>query len=54
MKDLVFNNDGAQGLGEVALVPHNHQFLQSNLTFYNTLFVDNASNHLRNRCCLPN
>ncbi|MBR2129311.1 aminopeptidase [Aerococcus sp.] len=46
MKDLVFNNDGAQGLGEVALVPHKSPISQSNLTFYNTLFDENASNHL--------
>lgn len=46
MKDLVFNNEGAQGLGEVALVPHQSPISQSNLTFFNTLFDENASNHL--------
>ncbi|HLU22484.1 MAG TPA: aminopeptidase, partial [Bacillaceae bacterium] len=31
---------------EVALVPHNSPISQSNILFYNTLFDENASNHL--------
>ncbi|MCZ0717293.1 aminopeptidase [Aerococcus kribbianus] len=46
IQDLVFNNDGARGLGEVALVAHDSPISQSNLIFYNTLFDENASNHL--------
>lgn len=46
MKDLVFKNDGARGLGEVALVPDPSPISQSGITFFNTLFDENASNHL--------
>lgn len=46
IKDLVSNNEGARGLGEVALVPHSSPISQSQLTFFNTLFDENASNHL--------
>ncbi|MDK6233272.1 aminopeptidase [Aerococcus sp. UMB10185] len=46
LEDLIENNDGARGLGEVALVPHRSPISLSNLTFYNTLFDENASNHL--------
>lgn len=46
MKKLVFDNAGAQGLGEVALVPDKSPISQSNITFYTTLFDENASNHL--------
>lgn len=43
---LIEENEGAKSLGEVALVPHQSPISQSNLTFYNTLFDENASNHL--------
>ncbi|WP_201342795.1 aminopeptidase [Streptococcus suis] len=46
MKKLVFNNAGARGLGEVALVPDKSPISQSGVTFFNTLFDENASNHL--------
>ena len=46
MKKLVFENEGATGLGEVALVPDPSPISQSGITFYNTLFDENASNHL--------
>ncbi len=46
MKKLVFENDGATGLGEVALVPDPSPISQSGITFFNTLFDENASNHL--------
>ena len=46
LKQLVENNDGARGLGEVALVPHESPISQSGLVFFNTLFDENASNHL--------
>lgn len=46
IQDLVFNNKGAQGLGEVALVPNQSPISQSNITFFNTLFDENASNHI--------
>jgi len=46
MKDLVFENNGARGLGEVALVSDPSPISQSGITFFNTLFDENASNHL--------
>lgn len=46
MKKLVFENDGARSLGEVALVPDPSLISQSGITFFNTLFDENASNHL--------
>lgn len=46
MKKLVFENEGATGLGEVALVPDPSPISQSGITFFNTLFDENASNHL--------
>ncbi|HEM4187891.1 aminopeptidase [Streptococcus suis] len=46
MKKLVFDNAGARGLGEVALVPDMSPISQSGVTFFNTLFDENASNHL--------
>ncbi|MEG0259252.1 MAG: aminopeptidase [Lysinibacillus sp.] len=46
LKSLITADDGAQYLGEVALVPHQSPISQSDLLFYNTLFDENASNHL--------
>lgn len=43
---MVEENDGARALGEVALVPHKTPISLSGLTFFNTLFDENASNHL--------
>ena len=39
-------DEGSHYLGEVALVPYNSPISQSNVLFYNTLFDENASNHL--------
>lgn len=46
LKRLVDTDEGSHYLGEVALVPHNSPISQSNVLFYNTLFDENASNHL--------
>lgn len=46
IKKLVEESDGARSLGEVALVPHKTPISLSGLTFFNTLFDENASNHL--------
>lgn len=46
IKRLIEENDGARSLGEVALVPHKTAISLSGLTFFNTLFDENASNHL--------
>ncbi|MCZ2260232.1 aminopeptidase [Sporosarcina sp. G11-34] len=46
LQRLIDTDEGAKHLGEVALVPHNSPISQSGLLFYNTLFDENASNHL--------
>lgn len=46
LKRLVETDDGARYLGEVALVPHRSPISETELIFYNTLFDENASNHL--------
>ncbi|MEK3936462.1 aminopeptidase [Sporosarcina sp. FSL W7-1349] len=46
LKRLVDTDEGAKYLGEVALVPHHSPISESGLLFYNTLFDENASNHL--------
>lgn len=46
LASLVATDEGAQYLGEIALVPHQSPISQSGLLFYNTLFDENASNHL--------
>jgi aminopeptidase len=46
LKRLVETDEGSHYLGEVALVPYNSPISQSNVLFYNTLFDENASNHL--------
>ncbi|MBM7598934.1 aminopeptidase [Virgibacillus halotolerans] len=46
IKKLVADNEGATGLGEVALVPDPSPISQSGITFFETLFDENASNHL--------
>ncbi|MGX7352843.1 aminopeptidase [Enterococcus canis] len=43
---LLDTDEGAKHLGEVALVPDPSPISQSGITFYNTLFDENASNHL--------
>ncbi|WML28699.1 aminopeptidase [Neobacillus sp. OS1-32] len=46
LKSLVETDEGSHYLGEVALVPYNSPISQSNILFFNTLFDENASNHL--------
>ncbi|MDO7904858.1 aminopeptidase [Paenibacillus sp. JX-17] len=46
LQRLVEMDEGTHYLGEVALVPHQSPISQSNILFYNTLFDENASNHL--------
>lgn len=43
---LLDTDEGAKRLGEVALVPDPSPISQSGITFFNTLFDENASNHL--------
>jgi aminopeptidase len=46
LKRLIEIDEGSHYLGEVALVPHNSPISNTNVIFYNTLFDENASNHL--------
>lgn len=46
LKNLLETDTGARHLGEVALVPDPSPISQSGIIFYNTLFDENASNHL--------
>lgn len=46
LKQLVETDEGSHYLGEVALVPFHSPISESNILFYNTLFDENASNHL--------
>lgn len=46
LANLLDTDEGAKRLGEVALVPDPSPISQSGITFFNTLFDENASNHL--------
>jgi aminopeptidase len=46
LKRLIETDEGSHYLGEVALVPFKSPISDTNLIFYNTLFDENASNHL--------
>ncbi|MCM3612516.1 aminopeptidase [Planococcus sp. MERTA32b] len=46
LKEMISSDEGAAYLGEVALVPHQSPISDSGLLFFNTLFDENASNHL--------
>ncbi|GEK34654.1 aminopeptidase [Kurthia sibirica] len=46
LKNLIATDEGSHYLGEVALVPHHSPISDSGLLYYNTLFDENASNHL--------
>ncbi|QOV09380.1 aminopeptidase [Viridibacillus arvi] len=46
LQELIKADEGSKYLGEVALVPHESPISASNILYYNTLFDENASNHL--------
>lgn len=46
LKQLLATDAGASSLGEVSLVPDPSPISQSGIIFYNTLFDENASDHL--------
>ena len=46
LQSLLTTDETSAYLGEVALVPHNSPISNSNLLYFNTLFDENASNHL--------
>jgi len=46
LQKLIDTDDGARRLGEVALVPHSSPIARSGLTFFHTLFDENAASHI--------
>jgi aminopeptidase len=46
LQELILHDEGSSYLGELALVPHESPISASGILFYNTLFDENASNHL--------
>ncbi|MFP5277290.1 MAG: aminopeptidase [Acidobacteriota bacterium] len=46
LQKLIDTDEGARRLGEVALVPHSSPIAASGLTFFNTLFDENAASHI--------
>lgn len=46
LESMLNMDESARYLGEVALVPHHSPISESNLIFFNTLYDENASNHL--------
>ncbi|MDZ5473006.1 aminopeptidase [Bacillus sp. 31A1R] len=46
LEKLLETDEGASFIGELALVPHHSPISSSGVLFFNTLFDENASNHL--------
>ncbi|MEI5907514.1 aminopeptidase [Bacillus spongiae] len=46
LEKMIATDEGASYIGEVALVPHHSPISNSGILFFNTLFDENASNHL--------
>jgi len=46
LRKLIATDEGAGRLGEVALVPHSSPIASGGLTFFNTLFDENAASHI--------
>lgn len=46
LEQLIATDAGSKSLGEVSLVPDSSPISQSNILWYNTLFDENASDHL--------
>lgn len=46
LNKILETDEGAKYLGEVALVPHKSPISDTGILFFNTLFDENASNHL--------
>ncbi|WLR43273.1 aminopeptidase [Bacillus carboniphilus] len=53
LQSLVDTDEGSHYLGEIALVPHDSPISNSNILFFNTLFDENASNHLALGAAFP-
>ena len=46
LKKVIFDNENADYLGEIALVPHNSPISNTGIVFFETLYDENASCHL--------
>ncbi|HEY4399586.1 MAG TPA: aminopeptidase [Lactobacillaceae bacterium] len=46
LNKIIETDEGSHSLGEVSLVPHSSPISQGGVLFYNTLFDENASDHL--------
>ncbi|MBI3944270.1 MAG: aminopeptidase [Chloroflexi bacterium] len=46
LRQIIATDEDAARLGEVALVPHSSPISQSNLIYYNTLYDENAADHI--------
>lgn len=46
LNELIKADEGSKYIGEIALVPHESPISASGLLYYNTLFDENASNHI--------
>ncbi|MDF1499242.1 MAG: aminopeptidase [Anaerolineales bacterium] len=46
LQNIINTDEGAQHLGEVALVPNSSSISQSGLLYYNALYDENAASHL--------
>ncbi|WP_129044507.1 aminopeptidase [Companilactobacillus metriopterae] len=46
LKDLIETDAGTHSLGEISLVPQKSPIAESGIIFYNTLFDENASDHV--------
>jgi aminopeptidase len=46
LRKLIETDEGARGIGEVALVPHSSPISRRGHLFYNTLFDENAASHI--------
>lgn len=54
LEDYIATDAGAARLGEVALVPNSNPISKLGITFYNTLFDENAASHLALGRAFPN
>jgi aminopeptidase len=52
LEKLLETDEGARHLGEIALVPHSSPISKSGLTFFNTLYDENASCHIALGRCI--
>ncbi|HEY4531969.1 MAG TPA: aminopeptidase [Kurthia sp.] len=46
LQEMISADEGSKYIGEIALVPHESPISASNILYYNTLFDENASNHI--------